>query len=149
MPPSSTTRRIACPGAIFESNNVFHIVPTDGREHAEDYEPTWMGKSIGWYEGDTLIIDTRGFNGRTWLDVGGEHPSSDELHIVERLRHLDADTLEYRLTIEDPVYYSEPIENVRTFVRMPADTELYEYWCMENNKDLLEGLIQEIEPREP
>ncbi len=133
---------------LFESNNVFHIVPTDGREHEDDYEPTWMGKSIGWYEGDTLVIDSRGFNGQTWLDVGGEHPSSDQLHLVERLRYIDADTIEYRLTIEDPVYYTQPIENVRTFVRMPPDTELYEYWCMENNKDLLEGLVQEIPPRE-
>jgi len=134
---------------LFESNNVFHIVPTDGRAHAETYEPTWMGKSIGWYEGDTLVIDSRGFNGKTWLDVGGEHPSSEALHIVERLRHLDADTLEYRLTIEDPNYYLEPIDNIRTFVRMSPDAELYEYWCMENNKDLLEGLIQDIEPRAP
>ena len=134
---------------LFESNNVFHIVPTDGREHADNYEPTWMGKSVGWYEGDTLVIDTRGFNGQTWLDVGGEHPSSDALHLVERIRHLDADTLEYRLTIEDPTYYTKPIENTRIFVRMSEDAELFEYWCMENNKDLLEGLMQEIPARAP
>ena len=103
---------------LFESNNVFHTVPTDGRQHPDNIEPTWMGKSVGRYEGDTLVIDTRGFNGQTWLDVGGEHPSSDALHLVERIRHIDADTLEYHLTIEDPKYYTKPIENTRIFVRM-------------------------------
>ena len=129
---------------LFESNNIFHIVPTDGRRHPEDpsdIESTWMGKSFGWYEGDTLVIDSRGFNGESWLDQGAEHPSSDQMHIIERIRHIDADTLEYRITIEDPKYYAKPIENTRVFVRMDSDTEIYEYWCMENNKVLLEGML--------
>ncbi len=125
---------------LFESNNVFHIVPTDGREHPEEVETTWMGKSVGRFEGDTLVIDSRGFNGMSWLDQGAEHPGSDEMHVIERIRHIDADTLEYILTIEDPKYYSKPIVNTRIFVRMAPDAEIYEYWCMENNKDLLEGL---------
>ena len=131
---------------LFESNNIFHIVPTDGRRHPEnpeEIEETWMGKSFGWYEGDTLVIDSRGFNGMSWIDNGGEHPTSNALHIVERIRHLDADRLEYHITIEDPKYYTKPIENTRVFVRMDNDTELYEYWCMENNKVLLEGLLTE------
>lgn len=126
---------------LFESNNIFHIVPTDGREHPEEVELTWMGKSVGRYEGDTLVIDSRGFNGLSWLDNGGEHPASTEMRMEERIRHLDADRLEYIITITDPRYYEEPIVNTRVFVRMDPQTELYEYWCMENNKVLLEGLL--------
>ena len=126
---------------LFESNNVFHIVPTDGSEHPNDVESTWMGKSVGRYEGDTLVIDSRGFNGMSWLDNGGEYPSSDQMHVTERIRHLDADTLEYELTIEDPKYYTKPIVNTKVFVRMDNETEIYEYWCMENNKALMDGLL--------
>jgi hypothetical protein len=128
---------------LFESNNIFHIVPTDGRELADDLEPTWMGKSVGRFEGDTLVIESRGFNGKSWLDNVGEHPTSDQMQIVERIRHIDADTLEYKITIEDPKYYAKPIVNDRVFVRMDEDAEIYEYWCMENNKDLMEGLLSE------
>ena len=128
---------------LFESNNIFHIVPTDGSEMPEDPEPTWMGKSVGHYEGDTLVIESAGFNGMSWLDNGAEHPSSDQMQIVERIRHLDADTLEYKLTITDPAFYAKPIENTRVFVRMDKDAEIYEYWCMENNKDLMDGLLSE------
>ena len=60
---------------LFESNNIFHVVHTDGSQHPKNLEPTWMGNSIGWYEGDTLVIDTIGFNGKTWIDTI-EHPSS-------------------------------------------------------------------------
>lgn len=131
---------------LYESNNIFHVVPTDGREHEESYDPTWMGKSVGWYEGDTLVIDSRGFNGMPWLDNGGEHPTSDQMHLTERIRHIDADHLEYRLRIEDPYLYTEPIETTRIFSRMEPGNELLEYWCMENNKDLLEGLLLESAP---
>src|SRR4029434_8955429 len=60
---------------LFESNNIFHVVPTDGRQRPKELDPKWMGTSVGSYEGDTLVIDTRGFNGRITLDVGGEHPN--------------------------------------------------------------------------
>ena len=115
-------------------------MPTDGRQPSKDIQPGWMGTSVGWYEGDTLVIDTRGFNGRTTLDVGAEHPTSDALHIIERLNYVDANHIGYDLTIEDPKVYSRPIKNSRTWVRMkPGDDELLEYWCMENNKDVLDG----------
>ena len=126
---------------LFESNNIFHIVPTDGREHPDEVESTWMGKSFGRYEGDTLVINSRGFNGLSWIDNGGEHPVSETMQITERISHIDADTLRYQITLVDPKFYTEPIVNDRVFVRMPDDTELYEYWCMENNKALMDGLL--------
>jgi len=131
-----TPKRLAM---LFESNNIFHVVPTDGRQPSKDIQPGWMGTSIGWYEGDTLVIDTKGFNGRTTLDVGAEHPTSDALHITERLSYIDANHIGYDLTIEDPKIYTRPIKNSRTWARMKPGEELLEYWCMENNKDVLEG----------
>ena len=123
---------------LFESNNVFHVVPTDGRDHPKNVDPTWMGNSIGRYEGDTLVIDTKDFNGKTWLDTA-EHVSSDALSVVERLRFIDADHIEYEVTFDDPKIYTKPFKNTRVFVRMRPGDELMEWWCMENNKDLLEG----------
>jgi hypothetical protein len=136
-----TPKRLAM---LFESNNIFHVVPTDGRQLPKELDPTWMGTSVGWYEDDTLVIDTKGFNGRITLDVGAEHPTSDALHIVERLSYVDANHIGYELTIEDPKVYTKPIKNSRTWVRMKPGEELLEYWCMENNKDLLDGHLDHL-----
>jgi hypothetical protein len=127
---------------LFESNNVFHIVPTDGRELPKNPEPTWMGVSNGRWEGDTLVIDSIGFNGKTWIDTA-EHPSSDALRVNERIRFLDPNRLEYEVTWDDPKTYTKPFKNTRVFVRMRPGDELMEWWCMENNKDLLEGHLSE------
>lgn len=120
---------------LFESNNIFHVVSTDGRKHPENLEPSWMGNSIGWWEGDTLVVDSTGFNGKTWIDTI-EHPSSDALHVVERMSYLDSQHIAYEVTWEDPKTYTKPIKNSRIFVRMKPGSELMEYWCMENNRDL-------------
>jgi hypothetical protein len=128
---------------LFESNNVFHVIPTDGRKMPKDIEPTWMGISVGRYEGDTLIIETAGFNGLTWIDTA-QHPSSDQLRVTERLRHIDADHLEYEVTWDDPKTYAKPFKNTRIWARMAPGSELMEWWCMENNKSLLEGRITDI-----
>jgi hypothetical protein len=99
-----------------------------------------MGVSVGRYEGDTLVIETAGFNGKTWLDTA-EHPHSEQLRVTERLRHIDADHLEYEVTWTDPKTYTKPFKNTRVWARMRPGDELMEWWCMENNKDLLEGLL--------
>ena len=126
---------------LWESNNIFHVVFTDGRDHPKDLEPSWMGHSVGKYEGDTLVIDSVGFNGKTWLDTA-EHPSSDTLHVIERIHYLDPQHLSYQVTWDDPKTYTKPVNNTRIFTRMKPGQELMEYWCMENNKDLLEGHLR-------
>jgi hypothetical protein len=123
---------------LWESNNVFHVVPTDGRDHAKNQDPSWLGNSIGHYEGDTLVIDTNNFNGKTWIDTA-QHPSSEQLHIVERIHFLDTDHLAYEVTWEDQKAYTKPIKNNRVFARMKPGSEIMEWWCMENNRDLLLG----------
>jgi hypothetical protein len=97
-----------------------------------------MGHSVGHYDGDTLVIDTTGFNGKTWIDTA-EHPSSEQLRVTERIHYIDPQHLSYEVTWEDPKTYTRPIKNTRVLARMKPGDELMEYWCMENNKDLLEG----------
>jgi len=108
---------------LFEYNHWVRQIYTDGREHPKDLEDTeisqWMGHSIGKWEGDTLVIDTIGFNDKTWLDRAG-HPHSDALHLVERLRRTSHDTLEDNLTIEDPKAYANPWTGTLTFNLKPA-----------------------------
>ncbi len=128
---------------LFESNNIFHVVHTDGRDHPKDLEPSWMGHSVGKWEGDTLVIDTIGLNGKIYLDTA-EHPSSDDLHVNERIAYIDPQHLSYEITYDDPKMYTRPIKNTRTFARMKPGEELMEYWCMENNKTLLEHHLPDL-----
>jgi hypothetical protein len=100
---------IQVPGRVimlFEFDHFIRQIFTDGREHNTDLGPTWMGDSIGKWEGDTLVVDTTGFNDKTWLDRGG-HPHSDQLHLVERFRRTDLNTMQDDVTIEDPKAYTK------------------------------------------
>jgi hypothetical protein len=118
---------------MWEQDNAFHMVPTDGRPLPKDPDPSWRGTSVGHRDGDTLVIETVGFNGKTWLDTA-EHPHSDQLKVTERLTRTDYDHINYELIMEDSKFYSKPIKNVRTFVLMKPGQELYEYSCAENNR---------------
>jgi hypothetical protein len=131
---------------LFEQNNWFHVVPTDGRQHPSPVEPTWFGHSIGKWDGDTLVVDTIGFHEWTRLDTVG-HPHSDKLHLTLRFRRVDFDHLAYVVTVDDPEMYTAPWTNERTFTR--TDGDLIEYSCEENNKDLREGHIKAWTPPVP
>jgi hypothetical protein len=124
---------------LFEQGTVFHPIFTDGRPHPKDLTPTWFGHSIGHWEGETLVADTIGFNGKSWIDTA-EHPSSDALHMVERFTRTSRDTLEYQVTLEDEKYYSKPIKNSRILKLMPPGEELLEYFCEENNLELFKAV---------
>jgi len=124
---------------LFEQNSWFVVVPIDGRPHRQGI-PTWFGDSVGRWEGDTLVIDTVNFNGRTRLDTIG-HPHSDQLHVVQRFSRPDLGHISYEMTVEDPKAYTKPIVNTRTFTLRP-DWEMMEYSCEENNKSLWEGRIK-------
>ena len=93
---------------MFEYDRIVRHIYTDGRAHDEFLDPPlWMGDSVGKWEGDTLVIDVIGFNDKTWLDRAG-HPHSDALHVVERMRRIDHDTLSDDISIEDPKTYTKP-----------------------------------------
>jgi hypothetical protein len=91
-----------------------------------------MGYSTGRWEGDTLVVSTRGFKDRHWLDAMG-HPSSSQLRLTERYRRLDAGRLEVEVTVDDPGAYTRPITVTSTLTLMP-DEQLLEYFCAENEK---------------
>ncbi len=125
---------------LFEQNTWFHVVAMK-RDHPKDLQPTWFGDSVGKWDGDTLVIDTIGFNGKTRLDTIG-HPHSDQLHVIERIHYTDPDHLTYEVTINDPKTYTKPWTNTRTFWRLEPGQELIEYSCEENNRDLTQGHIK-------
>jgi hypothetical protein len=125
---------------LFEAFSIYKVIPTDGREHRKDPEPSWMGDSVGKWEGDTLVIDTIGFNDKTRLDTIG-HPHSTSLHVIDRLTRTDLGHLTYEVTIDDPKAYTKPWGNKRIFNLKP-NWELMEYSCEENNKEVTEGHIK-------
>ncbi|HXC32789.1 MAG TPA: hypothetical protein VNZ56_09965 [Verrucomicrobiae bacterium] len=90
---------------LFETGNAIEQIWTDGRGHPEDLDPSWMGHSIGHWEGATLVVDIVGLTDKSWLDTAG-HPHSDALHVTERIRRVDHDTLENTLTFDDPKTYT-------------------------------------------
>jgi hypothetical protein len=98
---------------LYEFTRVWRAIAMD-REHPQDPDTTWMGDSIGRYEGDTLVVDTIGLNDKTWLDHTG-HPHSDALHVVERFRRVDHDTLELAVTIDDPKAYTKSFTGKKMF----------------------------------
>src|SRR5262245_33652795 len=124
---------------LFEQNSWFAVIPTDGRPHRKGI-PTWFGDSVGHWEGDTLVIDTINFNGRTRLDTIG-HPHSDQLHLVQRFRRPDLGHISYEVIVEDTKTFTKAFNNTRTFTLRP-DWEMMEYSCEENNKSLWEGRIK-------
>lgn len=91
------------------------------RPHSDDPDPTWFGEAVGKWEGDALVVDTVGIKDTTWLDPIG-HPHSEDLHIVERFRRVDHDTLVDQLTFEDPKAYTRPWTGQLTFKLDPTST---------------------------
>jgi hypothetical protein len=116
---------------LIEAYMQFRHVYTDGRKHPEDPDPTYMGHSIGHWEGDTLVVDSVGFNDS--IRIAGRYPHSDKLRIVERIRKVDKDWMEIQTTFIDPEVLAEPYTTTGSFRHM--DDELREYICLENNHD--------------
>jgi len=107
----------------------------DGRSHPKNLDPTWLGHSIGHWEGETLVVDSVGFNGRAWIDLEG-HPFTERTHITERYRRPDLGHLEVEFTIDDPSSYVKPWTIKRISDLAPKGEEVAEYVCTENNKDV-------------
>lgn len=119
---------------LFEGGaHMWRVVYTDGRPHAKDPNPTYLGDSVGHWEGDTLVVDVIGLNDRTWLDQDG-HPHTEALHVTERYTRTDEMTLHYQATIDDPRAYTRPWTTSYTIPWVPG-VEPMEYICQENNQD--------------
>jgi hypothetical protein len=121
---------IQIPGRVlmrFEFDHSLREIWVDGRGHPPDLNPTYMGNSIGKWEGDTLVVDTVGFNDKTWLDREGRR-HSDQLHIIERFRRTSQNTLADDITMEDPKTFTKPWTTQITFELRP-DWEILEHAC--------------------
>ena len=128
---------VQTPGLIlvlYEENSIHRQIFLDGRKMVPDAEPRWSGYSTGRWDGDTLVVETAGFNDRTWLDRLG-HPHSDALRLTERFRRRDAGHLEVDVTITDPKAYRTPITYKRQATLLP-DEDLLEYFCTENERSV-------------
>jgi hypothetical protein len=120
---------------VFEGGaHVWRNIWMDGRSQPQDPNPTYLGYSVGKWEGDTLVVDTVGMNDRTWLDAAG-HQHGEKLHVTEKFTRTDSNTLKIEATIDDPDYYTKPW-TVVTFATWYPNQEILEYICQENNRDL-------------
>ena len=127
---------------LYEYFNVFRVIPF-ATKHPDDLIPSYMGNPIGRWEGDTLVVDSIGFNDKTWLAGTGTF-HTDALHTVERFTRVDKDQINYAVTMEDPNVFTKPWSLTSTLM-LREGTRLQEYVCAENNQDPahLELLLKE------
>ncbi len=128
---------------LYEIHHAFRIIPTDGRPPPEDAEPSYLGESVGRWDGDTLVVDVTSFNTNTWLTgVGTIH--TEDLRVTERYTRDSFDTIRYEVTMEDPAVLTRPWTLRETFRLRPGE-RIREYECIESNEDLqrFERLLQE------
>jgi len=118
---------------LYEVETIFRQVFMDGRAFPVDPSPTWLGYSVGRWDGDTLVIDTKGFNDLSWLDARG-HGHSSEMRVEERFHRRDFGHLDVTVTVTDPKVFTKPV--TITFVeQLLPDTDVFEHICNENEKD--------------
>jgi hypothetical protein len=125
---------------LFEDNPGFRQVFLDGRSHPSNWDPSWMGHSIGKWEGDALVVDTVGFNDRSWLGGigGGPVPHTEMLRMTERYRRVDFGHMDLALTFEDPATFVQPFHANLKFDLTPQE-EIVEYVCEKNKPEHLVG----------
>src|SRR5215510_10766400 len=124
---------------LFESGTGrYRQIYMDGRKLPKDPNPTWLGYSVGHWEGDTLVVESAGFNDRSWLDRVG-HPHSEKLRVIERFRRVDFGHMQFQITYDDPETLTKPL-TISLPVSYRADTDMLENVCNENNRSRLVGV---------
>jgi|SRR5271166_5115913 len=114
---------------------IFRQVFTDGRPLPASTEPTWLGYSVGRWDGDTFVVETTGLRDGGWLDTRKAHPHTDALHVTERFRRTDVGHMQLAITIDDPKAYRRPW-TVNTTLNLLPDTELLEAFCDNHEKTM-------------
>jgi hypothetical protein len=118
---------------FFELNHTWRTIWTDGRKLPEEIpEPRWLGWNVGRWEGDTLVVESTGYDERSWINAGGDGgwPHSEEMRVVERYRRVNYGTLEAELTIIDPKVYVKPWVTPKAEIKLVPGTELWENFCV-------------------
>ena len=119
---------------LYEVDNLHRQVFTDGRDFPATFEfPAYLGYSTGHWDGDTFVVETRGFNDRTPIDVMG-HPRSEAMHVTERIRRRDFGHLDYEVTFDDPQMYTRKFTVLIPYELVP-DNDIFEMFCGQNEKD--------------
>jgi hypothetical protein len=137
---SEPDKIVQTPGLIlmlFESSDAHRQIYMDGRPLPKDPFPSWLGYSVGRWEGDTLVVETAGFNDKTWLDAIG-HPHSEGLHLTERYTRRDFGHLDVQMTFDDLKLYTKPF-TIKFTQRLQPDGDVLEFFCNENEKDRVHG----------
>ena len=120
---------------LYEGFTTFRQIFTDGRPLPKDPQPSWIGYSVGTWDGDTFVVDTIGVNEKTWMDNAGR-PHSEALRTIERYHRRNYGTMDVTLTIDDPKAYSRPWTVDLSPSRIVVGQDLLEYVCTENNRDV-------------
>jgi hypothetical protein len=134
---------VQTPGLIMiliEAETSFRQIFTDGRKLPGDLQPSWLGSSVGRWDGNTLVVDTMGLNSRTWLDASG-HKHSEQLRVTERFHRVNFGRMELQLMLDDPETFTKPV-SFKLNLLLLADTDLIESYCAEDEKDLKHVKIQ-------
>ena len=118
---------------ILSEGGGFRQIFMDGRSLPKDPNPTWNGYSVGHWDGDTLVVESNGFNDRSWLDAAG-HPHTEDLRVTERFRRTDFGHMRFEITYDDPKVLVRPLTRAID-VTYAADTEMLEYICNEDERD--------------
>ncbi len=119
---------------LFEGNtHMYRQLFVDGSDHPKDLKPTFYGDSRAHWDGDTLVVDTIGFNDKSWIDMAG-HPHTKQMHLTERFHRRDYGNLEIGIVIDDPGTYTKPWTQSRV-TTLETGMEMTEYVCNENNQD--------------
>ena len=126
---------------FYEYEHFYRVIPTDGRAHTEDPEPSWMGDSVAKWDGDTLVIDTIGLTTHPDHRLDGNKGHSDALHITERLTRKNFSTILLDITVDDPKVFTKPYTSHHRLALRPT-WNLLEYICEENNRTSMRGLGQ-------
>ena len=134
-----TPRRVL---QFFEWAHSWREIWTDGRDLPKDPEPRWMGYSVGKWEGDTFVVDSTGFDERTWLDHFGT-PHSDQMRLQERYKRLDRDNLELTMTLTDPMTFTKPWVSEKKIFKLDPKAEIQELFCVPSEEEAFNRKVRD------
>ena len=127
---------------FFERDHLYRPIWLNRRDHPDDATELWVGDSVGWWEGDTFVVDTVGFNDKSWLDFYG-YPHSDEMHLVERYKRVDATTMTLNFTVEDPKSFTKPwVSDTKIYKTLPKGQTLTEIFCVPEEEEAFTNRIR-------
>jgi len=143
---------VQTPGRVlqfFEREHEWRPIWTDGRSLPEDADPAWFGHAIGHWEGDyTLVVESAGFNDKTWLSPAG-YPHTEDMHVTERYQRADHDTILYKISVVDPKAYTQPIVGPQKTFKLRPHAEIEEFPCVWSEENSFTKRIREPAAAKP